>query len=237
MLDWDYILLQLKDVTVLSTFTRLLLAAVFGGTIGMERGRHRRAAGLRTHMLVCMGATLAMITNQYIVNEFGSADPSRLGAQVISGIGFLGVGTIIVDREQQQVRGLTTAAGLWACACMGLALGIGFYMGAFFAYGFILATIIILNRVGQRIINKSRSMEIYTEFETHEQVDEFVALLAQNSIKVSHLEHVRPREPISKEYQCTAAIINLKLPKRYDHDKLLGDLEDANGLIIIEELR
>jgi len=237
ILDWDYILLQLKDVTILSTFIRLLLAAVFGGTIGMERGRHRRAAGLRTHMLVCVGATLAMLTNQYIVSEFGGADPSRLGAQVISGIGFLGVGTIIVDREQQQVRGLTTAAGLWACACMGLALGIGFYMGAFFAYGFILATIIILNRVGRHIVNKSRSLEIYTEFETHGQISGFVALLAKSSIKISHLERVRPREPVGKEDPRTAAILALKLPKRCDHDKLLEELENANGLIIIEELR
>ena len=138
-MTYELLMANLKDITCLSTFVRLILAAICGGMIGIEQGCRRRAAGLRTHMLVCMGASLVMITNQYIHTEFGIPDLTRLGAQVISGIGFLGVGTIIVDK-QHQVKGLTTAAGLWACACMGLAIGIGFYSGAIMACIFILLT-------------------------------------------------------------------------------------------------
>jgi len=148
--------INFQNVTIVSTLTRMFLAAVFGGMVGIERGQRNQAAGLRTHMLVCMGATLVMITNQYITSTFEMSDPSRLGAQVISGIGFLGVGTIIVD-GQQRVRGLTTAAGLWACACVGLSVGIGFYLGAFIAILFILLTIIVLNKFERRIIRKARS--------------------------------------------------------------------------------
>jgi len=234
---WNQILLQLKEVTILSIFTRLLLAALFGGIIGMERLRHRRAAGLRTHVLVCIAATLVMITNQYIVGEFGSGDPSRLGAQVINGIGFLGVGTIIVDREQQQVRGLATAAGLWACACMGLALGIGFYMGAFFTLGIMLASITIFTKTEQLIISKSRYMKLHMEFEAYEQIDRFRALIAQKAIKISQLDIVRSRGPAGAKARRVAAIVTLRLPRGYNHDELLAYLEAAYGPVTIEELR
>mgnify|MGYP001027887749 CR=1 FL=1 len=106
-----------------------MLTLTIGGMIGLERGSKNQSAGFRTYMLVCLGAASVMMTNQYICDHFESGDPSRLGAQVISGIGFLGAGTIIVTKRNQ-VRGLTTAAGLWSSACLGLAVGIGFYEGA-----------------------------------------------------------------------------------------------------------
>ena len=126
------------------TLLRLAVAMFCGGAIGLERGKKRRPAGFRTHMLVCIGATLAMLVSQYLSmmeTTFWAAlvspnapktDLSRLGAQVINGIGFLGAGTIIVT-GRQEVKGLTTAAGLWASACMGLAIGAGFVELAFFA--------------------------------------------------------------------------------------------------------
>ena len=121
---------SLREINILSIIVRLTMAAICGGFIGYDRGRKRRPAGLRTHILVCIGSALVMITNQYIIDIMGySSDPTRLGAQVISGIGFLGAGTILITGKQQ-VKGLTTAAGLWASACMGLAIGIGFYEGA-----------------------------------------------------------------------------------------------------------
>lgn len=112
------------DINIISISTRLLLAVLFGGIIGLERGSNRHPAGFRTHILVCVGATLAMMTNQYITEFFDTTDPARLGAQVITGVGFLGVGTILVTGKNR-IKGLTTAAGLWASACLGLALGIG----------------------------------------------------------------------------------------------------------------
>lgn len=110
---------------------RMAMVFICGGAIGYKRDVAGYAAGLRTHILVCMGAMLAMATGQFAFVEFGSAvEPTRIGAQVVSGIGFLGAGTILVNRKRQHIVGLTTAAGLWASACIGLAIGIGFYEGA-----------------------------------------------------------------------------------------------------------
>ena len=124
------IMTYLRDVNLISIALRLLLSMFLGGAIGFERGRRGRAAGFRTHIIVCLGATMATMTGQYIIEIIGLAgDPARLGAQVISGIGFLGVGTILVTGKSH-VRGLTTAAGLWSTATVGLAIGIGFYEAA-----------------------------------------------------------------------------------------------------------
>jgi len=130
----------------------LLLAGVLGGAIGFERERNRVPAGFRTHVLVTIGAALVMAISKYIAAEgiYQSFDHQRLGAQVISGIGFLGAGTII--RYKASVKGLTTAAGLWACACVGLACGIGFYLGAILTTLIILITLIALKRIEKRFI-------------------------------------------------------------------------------------
>ena len=126
-MDWLY------NVNIYSITLRLGLAVLFGGIIGLERGANKHQAGIRTHILVCVGAALAMLTNQYIFESITTVtDPTRMGAQVISGIGFLGAGMILVT-SRNKVKGLTTAAGLWASACAGLALGIGFYAGALIA--------------------------------------------------------------------------------------------------------
>lgn len=131
----------LAELNVWSTAFRVFLAVLLGGLIGLERGHHGRAAGLRTHILVCLGAAMAALVGLYTVSVLGfSSDPMRVGAQVISGIGFLGVGTIII-RNRQQVTGLTTAAGLWTTACIGLAVGIGYYVAALVAF---LAVMIIM---------------------------------------------------------------------------------------------
>lgn len=116
---------------VLDVFLRIILSCVLGGLIGMERESVNRPAGLRTHILVCMGSTLVMLTGIFMFNQYSSItdlDPARLGAQVVSGIGFLGAGTIL--REGLTVKGLTTAASIWGVACIGLAVGSGFYLGS-----------------------------------------------------------------------------------------------------------
>ncbi len=113
---------------------RLLVAMVLGGIIGFERELHDRPAGLRTHILVCVGSALVMIVSQHVSLSFADklqSDPARIAAQVVSGIGFLGAGTIM--REGATVRGLTTAASLWISAALGLAAGAGLYVYAAFA--------------------------------------------------------------------------------------------------------
>lgn len=101
----------IREVTYMAVVLRITAAVVVCGIIGLERGMKNRAAGLRTYMLVCVGACLIMLTNQYIYQVFETGDPVRMGAQVVSGIGFLGAGTIIVTRHSR-IKGLTTAAGL-----------------------------------------------------------------------------------------------------------------------------
>ena len=119
--------MQLELVSILKIF----IAVLVGGLIGLERESSKRPAGLRTHILVCVASTMVMDINLMIAQQYITADPMRLGAQVISGMGFLGAGTII--KEGPTVKGLTTAAGLWAVACLGLVIGAGYYLMALFA--------------------------------------------------------------------------------------------------------
>ena len=121
----------LRSVTTLSVFVRLACAFICGGIIGIERSYKRRPAGFRTHILICIGAAITTLTSQYLyLNMHYFTDMARLGAQVVAGIGFIGAGTIIVTKRQN-VKGLTTAAGLWTSAIIGLAFGGGFYEAAF----------------------------------------------------------------------------------------------------------
>ena len=122
----------------LDAVIKMILAVVFSGVIGYEREHSHRPAGFRTHILVAVGSALVMMTSKYVFLEYQglvNVDPTRLGAQVISGIGFLGAGTIL--REGFSVKGLTTAASLWAVSCIGLAVGAGYYLGAFITTLFI----------------------------------------------------------------------------------------------------
>lgn len=138
----------LRDLTLTSVLFRTFLAMLLGGILGYEREKKRHPAGFRTYLVVCLGSSLAMMTGIYLNDLTGNGDPARIAAQVISGIGFLGAGTILVTR-QRQVRGLTTAAGLWASACLGLALGAGFYSGAIVSFLAIWCSLWILRIVDQ----------------------------------------------------------------------------------------
>ncbi|AEY64605.1 MgtC/SapB family protein [Clostridium sp. BNL1100] len=154
----------------LSMVIRLALACLLGGIIGFEREHVHRPAGFRTHILVCVGSALVMITSEYIYYHFSShvnTDPARLGAQVISGIGFLGAGTII--KEGISVKGLTTAASLWAVSCVGIAVGIGFYGGAFIATAFIFLTLGVAKKTQNRMtVKKSTRLYVHTQIKKGE---------------------------------------------------------------------
>ena len=131
---------------------RLLISVLVSGLIGLERQLHRRAAGLRTHILVCVGSTLIMLTSLYIFDIYKdkiAIDPSRIAAGVITGIGFLGAGTII--RYGEEIRGLTTAASLWVVAALGLAVGCGFYTAAIATTVIVLLTLMFLRRLENKI--------------------------------------------------------------------------------------
>lgn len=221
-----------REVTYTAILVRILTALVVGGLIGLERGMKNRPAGLRTYMLVCVGSCLIMLTNQYIYQMTGTGDPMRLGAQVVSGIGFLGAGTIIVTKHNQ-IKGLTTAAGLWASAGVGLALGIGFYEGGLTAALGIYAILTLLQRWERRAHKKIRVLEIYTELSSDVPIHEFTQRLRELDMKIEGIQF----EPDSAfEIGTRAVIFSLKSPKRQDHAIVLEKLRNMSGVVYLEEL-
>ncbi len=229
----EAVLEYLREVNTISIIVRLTLATLFAGIIGLERGQKKRPAGFRTHILVCIGATIIMITNQYIIEVMHmSSDPTRLGAQVISGIGFLGAGTIIVDRRNQ-VKGLTTAAGLWACACMGLAIGIGFYEGAIIACLFLFGVMTGLHKLDLYVQNNSKVINIYAEFNNISNVTNFIKNLKEHGIKISNFE-VQKTDKIDKS--SVAVIMTLRLLDKINHADCVLSLHNEEGVLFVEEI-
>lgn len=219
------------ELTLASIALRVALSLIVGGMLGIERGRKNASAGLRTHMLVCLGAALVMMTNQYVVQRYGG-DPTRLGAQVISGIGFLGAGTILVTRRNQ-VRGLTTAAGLWAAACLGLAIGIGFYEGAVIVAVMTLLIMALFQKISNRINEKSRYMRAYLSFRAMRHFDGFLEFCSENDVGVSNIELTKSR---GTKDSAVSVVVNLKSPRRGQWTKLMSTIGDLDGLNYIEEL-
>lgn len=184
-----------RELTLLSTFIRLSIAVLLGGIVGMERGRHGRAAGMRTHILVCLGATLTALVGVYTVSVMGYAtDPLRIGAQVISGIGFLGAGTILI-KDRFQVTGLTTAAGLWATAAVGLSTGIGFYEASIITTVFVLAANGILPKLEHKMRRGRVEGYIYVELNDVDFVMTFVDMMNQ-IYQITSIQIVPPRSGI-----------------------------------------
>ncbi|MFA5097664.1 MAG: MgtC/SapB family protein [Candidatus Margulisiibacteriota bacterium] len=135
---------------------QLILSAVLGGVIGFFRERDKKAAGLRTHILVCMGSTLLMLIAVHLASIYPGSDVGRIAGQVIVGIGFLGAGTILVDREKASVMGLTTAASIWVSAAIGLAVGCGFYYAALISTLIVLLVIEVLRKMEKRFIRTDK---------------------------------------------------------------------------------
>ncbi|MEI8176316.1 MAG: MgtC/SapB family protein [Candidatus Omnitrophota bacterium] len=144
----------------LQILLRLIMATALGGLIGFERESRRRAAGFRTHILVCLGSTLVMIISVELFETYrglANVDPSRIASQVLTGIGFLGAGTIL--RSGPSVQGLTTAASIWTVAGIGLAVGCGFYFASFAATLLVFVTLVVFSKMEQEFFPKGSSKE------------------------------------------------------------------------------
>jgi putative Mg2+ transporter-C (MgtC) family protein len=176
-----------------------------------------------------------MITNQYLSELFPGSDPARMGAQVISGIGFLGVGTIIITRDRQ-VRGLTTAAGLWASACMGLAIGIGFYTGALIGVAFIFIVTTAMHRLDIELIRRSRAMDIYIELTDSSYIYMILDHLRESKIKVTYMEVMRPKYDSQNQNPKIALLLSLFLPTRKIHYELLSKFSEIEYVVFVEEV-
>ena len=211
---------------------RLFLALICGGVLGIERGRKSRPAGLRTYMLVCVGAALVMITNEYLYHRYGTGDPARLGAQVISGIGFLGAGTIIVT-VRNRVKGLTTAAGLWAAACMGLAIGAGYYTAAVISCVMIYFVMALLYRLDLRVVESARSVNLYIEFVSVRDIGEFIRYVKEQDMKITDLELI---QSVGANESAAAILATIRLAKKADHAEIVRLLSQAGGVRYLEEV-
>jgi putative Mg2+ transporter-C (MgtC) family protein len=190
-----------------------------------------RPAGLRTYMLVCVGACVIMLTNQYIYQVFGAGDPVRMGAQVVSGIGFLGAGTIIVTRRNQ-IKGLTTAAGLWSAAGVGLALGVGFCEAAIVGTVAVFMVMTLLQRMDNKLHRRSRQLEAYIELSTIS-LGDFLRTMREAGIDVSDVQREYGEE---ESDGVRAYVATLKGKKRQSHKELMEKVLAVPGVEFMEEL-
>ena len=215
---------------------RIVLSLVIGGVIGLERGSKSQPAGIRTHSIVCLAACLIMMTNEYVSYKFGTGDPTRLGAQVISGVGFLGAGTILIT-DKKKITGLTTAAGIWASAGIGLAIGVGFYEGAV-----LWSVITMFQPLKKYLQSRSKIIELYIVVRSTEAYNRVLVYCAENGIRMTdsrtafgdvNSERIEYFDVPEKKI---ASFITLELSGRFEHLRLMEEIANIVGVIYVEEI-
>lgn len=213
---------------------RLVLAALCGGLIGLEREYKRRSAGFRTHILICLGAAITTLTSQYLSESLHMyTDVSRLGAQVIAGIGFIDAGTIIVT-GRQRVKGLTTAAGLLAAAVIGLACGAGYAEGALMMLVLVLLIELLLTKLEHKFARKADDVNLFIEYSSSEVIETITRILHEKHIELLDLETSKARDGQNKQQYC--AVLTLKVSKRQLEDELMSSFTGIKDVISVEEL-
>lgn len=221
----------LRGLNMASIVLRIAFCIVCGGAVGLEREWKHRTAGFKTHILVCLGSAICMLTGQYAVLAFqiDTIDPTRIGAQVVSGIGFLGVGTIIV-RDNAKVKGLTTAAGLWVSACVGLAIGIGFYEMA------ILGTICVVGLflVGIKLFaeNDVTKLVVYIEVKNQTYVRKLLAKLQEQDCNIYRMEMQRAKNGLNSEI---GLILGIQSETK-ENKEILSILTEVEAVVGFEEI-
>ncbi len=222
--------MELREVTYLAVALRIFAAVILGGLIGLERGLKNRAAGLRTHMLVCVGSCLIMVTNQFIYQVAGTGDPVRMGAQVVSGIGFLGAGTIMVTRRHQ-IKGLTTAAGLWTAAGVGLALGVGFYEAAIVGSLAIFCVMTLMQKMDNRVHRKTKDFDLFVELSPALSFGDFLRKMRQLEIEVAEVQ----KEPTADADSGNRAyLLAVRTKERRLHMDVLEKVQAIDGVSYTE---
>lgn len=215
--------MAVSDVEIL---VRLVLAGLLGAIIGLERESHRRPAGFRTHTLVSMGSALVMLVSAYGLARGANAawpyDPTRIAAQVVSGIGFLGAGTIL--REGPTVRGLTTAASLWVVAGIGLAAGAGFYLGAVLTTALAVIALVWLSRVERQVLSSKESSLSLVVSDQPGQLGAIASVLGRHGVNIRGVE-IAPQEGAR-----AALLITVEVPPRADRSRVLADLSALEGV-------
>ncbi|MGN0721585.1 MAG: MgtC/SapB family protein [Anaerovoracaceae bacterium] len=227
------IMIFFGELSILSVGIRLLMATLLGSIVGIERANKRYAAGIRTFALVCLGSALATITGLYFAQmSAGAADISRIPSQLLCGIGFLGAGTIIVT-DRRQIKGLTTAAGLWVTASMGIAIGAGLLGPALICFVLILITNYYMHYMTRYVENHTRTMEIYIELE-RSAVTELLDLIKEKcGYKIESMER-RSEEPIVEGDIILR--IEIDMGRRIKHSIVINDVMELDGVHYAEEI-
>lgn len=222
-----------RGLTFAALCLRMVLAFLCGGIVGLEREYKRRPAGFRTHILICVGATMTTITSQYLYLEMHyQTDMARLGAQVVAGIGFIGAGTIIVTRRKK-VKGLTTAAGLWATAIIGLSFGAGFYEGGLFAALLILLAEMFFSKLAYQVRAHVPEVNLYVEYTDKTCLEHVMQRIQEEGTKILNLEVMRS---VSSEHHCASALFLLRLGRKVCIDQLIHTISEMEGVVAAEEL-
>lgn len=223
-----------REMDFLAITVRLVLAVICGGVIGMEREYKRRPAGFRTHILICLGAAVTTLTAQYMFLVLKLyTDVARLGAQVVAGIGFIGAGTIIVTKRQH-VKGLTTAAGLWTSAIIGLVCGAGFAECALFATSMVLVAELLLIRIEYSIAGKKSDINLYIEYTTAECMERIIRLMREKNIKVDGLEITKIADGENGYHYY--AVMTLMVSEKKFSSEIIDKLNAIEQVINVEEL-
>lgn len=222
----------LSDVSNIWTIIiRILLAVICAGSIGVERSRKRQAAGLRTHILVCLGAAVVMILSDFLILNNPSSDAGRLGAQVVSGIGFLGAGTILIT-SKSRIKGLTTAAGLWAAACMGLAIGAGFYTLGIIASVMIVIILTILPKIELMFRRKTQYFELHVELDDRSNLKDLVNFLRSINVQITSIE----KNPAYIQSGLSVYTMTLNSEEKRDHDTFIETIKNLSYVNYCEEI-
>lgn len=218
---------SLRDIYFLSVLVRMLIAVACGAAIGLERSIKNRPAGFRTHILVCIGAATASLTGHYLYLVAGlPTDMTRIGAQVITGLGFIGAGTIIVTKKNT-VKGLTTAAGLWATGVIGLAVGSGFYEGAVLSAALVLIAEMFFSNVGQRI-RYTPAFRAIINYQSKQSLDHALRYIKDRGVAITALQVSSANDEGEYVY---SALLNLRPSSNISPELLMERISDMEGVL------
>ena len=218
---------SLSDLSIVTMILRIILSMACGGVIGLERGKANQPAGMRTYMLVSLGSCVVMITGEFLFYKYGAGDPARLGAQVVSGIGFLGAGSIVISGKSK-IKGLTTAAGLWASACIGLVIGIGFFECGIVATLAVYVIIRNFKKLEDRITFNDGWFSVYVRLEDVSNLSDFYTGIKDMGMKVGEVQ------VYDKKHEFKGAIVSIQNCAHRDREDVLSLLNSLRGVIDVK---
>src|SRR5699024_8487502 len=232
----DYLPVEIYELSAFTITFRIVLAMFIGGLIGTERDIKNRSAGIRTHMLVCLGATVVMLTNQYVAETYPDSDINiiRMGAEVVNGIGFLGAGTILVT-SHNRIRGLTTAAGLWAAATLGLAIGIGFYELALIGGFAILFIVIFLRPFKQFVQDQTEPSHFTLLIYTVDGIEKFLEFTADEEVKLVNMS-IENEHNLEGKMSGVIIKVTIELSQEMQKEEFIEHLQVVEGIHHVVEI-